>query len=220
MNAIEVQGLCKSFQEKTLFTNFSLAIQEGEVHGLVGPNGSGKTSFLRLLTGLYEKDGGNLLVRGSHAMLLENDYLYEDKTGFENLRIYGLYFSFDPAGHKAYGDLLGIGEDLKRKVSTYSKGMKRKLSLLIVVLMDRDLIFLDEVTSGVDPISRLEIRKLIKALKDQGKTLVITSHDLDEIEKVADRVSMIKNGKLLFTKNIAEIAGESLENLFIQEGSK
>lgn len=220
MNAIEVQGLCKNFQEKTLFTNFSLAIKEGEVHALVGPNGSGKTSLLRLLTGLYEKDGGNLLVRGSHAMLLENDYLYEDKTGFENLRIYGLYFSFDPAGYEAYGDLLGIGEDLKRKVSTYSKGMKRKLSLLIVVLMDRDLIFLDEVTSGVDPISRVEIRKLIKALKDQGKTLVITSHDLDEIEKVADRVSMIKNGKLLFTKNIAEIAGESLENLFIQEGSK
>ena len=215
MNAIEVQGLCKSFQEKTLFTNFSLAIKEGEVHGLVGPNGSGKTSLLRLLTGLYEKDGGDLLVRGSHAMLLENDYLYEDKTGFENLRIYGLYFSYE-----AYGDLLGIGEDLKRKVSTYSKGMKRKLSLLIVVLMDRNLIFLDEVTSGVDPISRVEIRKLIKALKDQGKTLVITSHDLDEIEKVADRVSMIKNGKLLFTKNIAEIAGESLENLFIQEGSK
>ena len=114
---------------------------------------------------------------------------------------------------------MGITEDLDRNVSTYSKGMKRKLSLLIIVLMDRDIIFLDEVTSGVDPISRVEIRKIIKILKDQGKTIVITSHDLSEIEKVADLVTMIKDGKILFTKEISQL-GEDLEDLFIEEGSK
>ena len=114
---------------------------------------------------------------------------------------------------------MGITDDLDRKVSTYSKGMKRKLSLLIIVLMDRDIIFLDEVTSGVDPISRVEIRKIIKILKDQGKTIVITSHDLSEIEKVADLVTMIKDGKILFTKEVSKL-GENLEDLFIEEGSK
>ena len=153
-------------------------------------------------------------------MLLENDYLYEDKTGLENIKLYGVYFDYGLDSYQKYSDLLEITNDLGRNVSTYSKGMKRKLSLLIIVMMNREIIFLDEVTSGVDPISRVEIRKLIKLLKDEGKTIVITSHDLSEIEKVADKISMIKSGVLLFTKNIGEIQGESLEDLFIVEGTK
>lgn len=96
--------------------------------------------------------------------------------------------------------------------------MKRKLSLLIVILMERDIIIMDEPTSGVDPISRIEIRKLIENLKSNGKTIIITSHDLSEIEKCADDISMIKNGKLLFNKDIREIQGQSLEEIFIKEG--
>ncbi|HGI3954019.1 TPA: ABC transporter ATP-binding protein [Streptococcus agalactiae] len=220
MNVIEVKNMSKNFKNKKLFNDFSLEIEENTVHALVGPNGSGKTSLLRILTGLYKEDGGQVKIKGSHAMLLENDYLYEDKTGIENIKLYGLYFGYGLDSYQKYADLLEITNDLGRNVSTYSKGMKRKLSLLIIVMMNREIIFLDEVTSGVDPISRVEIRKLIKLLKDEGKTIIITSHDLSEIEKVADKVSMIKSGELLFTKNINEIQGESLEDLFIEEGSK
>ncbi|MDY3006697.1 ABC transporter ATP-binding protein, partial [Anaerococcus porci] len=200
--------------------DFSIEIEANTVHAIVGPNGSGKTSLLRILTGLYDKDDGEVKVKGNHAMLLENDYLYEDKTGLENIKIYGLYFGYEAKNYEKHSDLLEITNDLNRNVSTYSKGMKRKLSLLIIVMMNRDIIFLDEVTSGVDPISRVEIRKLIRLLKDEGKSIIITSHDLAEIEKAADRVSMIKSGELLFTKNISEIYGESLEELFIEEGLK
>ena len=220
MNVIEVKNMNKNFKNKKLFNNFSLEIEANTVHALVGPNGSGKTSLLRILTGLYEEDGGEVKIKGNHAMLLENDYLYEDKTGLENIKLYGLYFGYGLDSYQKYSDLLEITNDLGRNVSTYSKGMKRKLSLLIIVMMNREIIFLDEVTSGVDPISRVEIRKLIKLLKDEGKTIVLTSHDLSEIEKVADKVSMIKSGVLLFTKNIGEIKGESLEDLFIEEGTK
>lgn len=220
MNVIEVKNMSKNFKNKKLFNSFSLEIEENTVHAIVGPNGSGKTSLLRILTDLYYEDNGKVIVKGNHAMLLENDYLYEDKTGIENIKLYGLYFGYEPINYKKYSELLQITDDLDRKVSTYSKGMKRKLSLLIIVMMNREIIFLDEVTSGVDPISRVEIRKLIKLLKDEGKTIVITSHDLSEIEKVADKVSMIKSGVLLFTKNIGEIKGESLEDLFIEEGRK
>ena len=220
MNVIEVKNMRKNFKNKNLFNNFSLEIEANTVHALVGPNGSGKTSLLRILTDLYNEDDGQVKINGSHAMLLENDYLYEDKTGLENIKLYGLYFGYGLDNYQKYSDLLEITNDLGRNVSTYSKGMKRKLSLLIIVMMNREIIFLDEVTSGVDPISRVEIRKLIKLLKDEGKTIVITSHDLSEIEKVADKVSMIKSGVLLFTKNIDEIQGESLEDLFIEEGSK
>lgn len=219
-NIIKIKNMTKNFKGKSLFNDFSLEIEENSVHAIVGPNGSGKTSLLRILTGLYKKDSGEVMVGGTYSMLLENDYLYEDKTGFENIKLYGLYFGFEAKGFEKYSDLLEITGDLNRKVSTYSKGMKRKLSLIIIIMMNREIIFLDEVTSGVDPISRVEIRKLIKLLKDEGKTIIITSHDLSEIEKVADRVSMIKSGKLLFTKNISDINEESLEDLFLEEGAK
>lgn len=215
---ILVKNIEKNFKGKKLFCDFSFSVEKNAVHALVGPNGSGKTSLLRILTGIY-KCQGHVEVRASYAMLLENDYLYEEKTGMENINIFSLYFGADKENYIKYSDILGITDDLNRKVATYSKGMKRKLSLLIIVLMDRDIIFLDEVTSGVDPISRVEIRKIISMLKEEGKTLVITSHDLSEIEKVADRVTMIKDGKILFTREISQL-GEDLEDLFIEEGSK
>lgn len=220
MNIIEIKNMSKNFKKKKLYNDFSLEIEANTVHAIVGPNGSGKTSLLRILTGLYKEDKGSVIVNGDHTMLLENDYLYEDKTGIDNIDIYGLYFGYKGKGYKKYSDLLGISDDLDRKVSTYSKGMKRKLSLLIIVLMNRDIVFLDEATSGVDPISRVQIRDLIKILKDKGKTIVITSHDLSEIEKVANKVTMIKDAKILFTKNMDDIKGESLEELFIEEGRK
>ncbi|MBS6719777.1 MAG: ABC transporter ATP-binding protein [Peptoniphilus harei] len=215
---IFVKNIEKNFKGKKLFCDFSFSVEKNTVHALVGPNGSGKTSLLRILTGIY-KCKGHVEVKGSYAMLLENDYLYEEKTGMENINIFSLYFGIDKENYIKYSDLLGITDDLSRKVSTYSKGMKRKLSLLIIILMNREIIFLDEVTSGVDPLSRVEIRKIISMLKDEGKTIVITSHDLSEIEKVADRVTMIKDGKILFTREILEL-GENLEDLFIEEGSK
>lgn len=215
---ILVKNIEKNFKGKKLFCDFSFSVEKNIVHALVGPNGSGKTSLLRILTGIY-KCQGHVEVRASYAMLLENDYLYEEKTGMENINIFSLYFGSDKENYKKYSDLLGITDDLSKKVATYSKGMKRKLSLLIIILMNRDIIFLDEVTSGVDPLSRVEIRKIIASLKEEGKTLVITSHDLSEIEKVADKVTMIKDGKILFTREISQL-GEDLEDLFIEEGSK
>lgn len=215
---ILVKNIEKNFKGKKLFCDFSFSVEKNIVHALVGPNGSGKTSLLRILTGIY-KCQGLVEVKASYAMLLENDYLYEEKTGMENINIFSLYFGSDKKNYKKYSDILGITDDLNRKVSTYSKGMKRKLSLLIIILMNREIIFLDEVTSGVDPLSRVEIRKIIASLKEEGKTLVITSHDLSEIEKVADKVTMIKDGKILFTREISQL-GEDLEDLFIEEGSK
>ena len=215
---ILVKNIEKNFKGKKLFCDFSFSVEKNTVHALVGPNGSGKTSLLRILTGIY-KCKGHVEVKGSYATLLENDYLYEEKTGIENINIFSLYFGSDKENYIKYSDILGITNDLGRKVATYSKGMKRKLSLLIIILMNRDIIFLDEVTSGVDPLSRVEIRKIIAMLKDEGKTIIITSHDLSEIEKIADVVTMIKNGKILFTRKISEL-GENLEDLFIEEGSK
>ena len=218
-NAIEVINLKKTFNNRVLFNNFNLNIKANTIHAIIGPNGSGKTTLLRLITGIYQPNEGKININGKYAMQLENDYLYDEKTGIENIKIFGKYFNFNiDESLNSYSSQLGLTEHLSKRVSNYSKGMKRKLSLLIVILMERDIIIMDEPTSGVDPISRIEIRKLIENLKSNGKTIIITSHDLSEIEKCADDISMIKNGKLLFNKDICEIQGQSLEEIFIKEG--
>ncbi|WP_035917444.1 ABC transporter ATP-binding protein [Fusobacterium necrophorum] len=217
---ISIENISKAFGNHVLFNNFSLSIKENSIHAIIGPNGSGKTTLLRILTGLYDIDNGSVVVKTNHAMLLENDYLYEDKSGIENLKIFGLYFGYKLVNYETYAEILNLKEHLEKRVSTYSKGMKRKLSLLIVILMDRGIIYLDEVTSGVDPISRVEIRKIINELKLSGKTIVITSHDLSEVEKIADYISMIENGNLILNLSHDEIKGRSLEDIFIKAGTK
>lgn len=219
--AIKAADLQKSFHNKNLYEHFSLNVRSNTIHAIIGPNGSGKTTLLRLLTGTYKPDAGSIDTVGTYAMLLENDFLYDEKTGADNLKIFGKYFGYKVDEHtNKYCEVLGLSGNLNKKVSAYSKGMKRKLSILIVIMMDRDILFMDEPTSGVDPISRVEIRGLIETLKRDGKTIVITSHDLSEIEKCVDHVSMIKNGRLLFDKDMGELQGQSLEDIFIREGSK
>ncbi|MGI6462189.1 MAG: ABC transporter ATP-binding protein [Candidatus Scatomorpha sp.] len=219
-NMIEIEKISKSFGSRTLFEDFSLDIKNNSIHAIIGPNGSGKTTLLRMLTGLYEIDGGRIKSNGSHAMLLENDYLYEEKSGLENLKLFGLYFGYKAQDYERYSDLLNLTGELDKRVSTYSKGMKRKLSLLVVIMMNRDIIYLDEATSGVDPISRVEIRKIISQLKNDGKTVIITSHDLSEVEKIAEQITMIKEGDLVFNLSHKEIEGKSLEDIFIKAGER
>jgi ABC-2 type transport system ATP-binding protein len=219
-NMIEIEKISKSFGSRTLFEDFSLDIKNNSIHAIIGPNGSGKTTLLRMLTGLYEIDGGRIRSNGSHAMLLENDYLYEEKSGLENLKLFGLYFGYKAQDYERYSDLLNLTGELDKRVSTYSKGMKRKLSLLVVIMMGRDIIYLDEATSGVDPISRVEIRKIISQLKNDGKTVIITSHDLSEVEKIAEQITMIKEGDLVFNLSHKEIEGKSLEDIFIKAGER
>lgn len=215
---ITVRNISKSFHGKSLFRDFNLSIKRNTAHALIGANGAGKTTLLRLLTGLYRPDRGEISAGKGHSMLLENDYLYEEKTGMENLKIFGLYFGYSPENYKKYSDALNMTEHLGKRVSTYSKGMKRKLSLLIIILANREIVYLDEPTSGVDPLSRVEIRKIIQILKEEGKTVLITSHDLSEIEKSADYVTMMEKGKIVFSKSIEAIKGTTLEDLFIKEG--
>ena len=222
---LELKHIYKNYlQDKIVIPvlkDVNISIDEGEYVAIMGPSGSGKTTLLRLITGVYQPNAGTINIAGKYAMQLENDYLYEEQTGLENLKIFGKYFGFEINDRSdGYCTQLGLTEHLGKRVSTYSKGMKRKLSLLIVIMIGRDILLMDEPTSGVDPISRVEIRSLIEALKADGKTVIITSHDLSEIEKCADDVSMIKNGRLLFDKGIQEMQGQSLEEIFIKEGNR
>ena len=125
-NAIEVKNLKKGFGGRVLFENFSLNVKANTIHAIIGPNGSGKTTLLRLITGVYQPNAGTINIAGKYAMELENDYLYEEQTGLENLRIFGKYFGFEINDRSdSYCTQLGLTEHLGKRVSTYSKGMKR-----------------------------------------------------------------------------------------------
>lgn len=121
-NIISIYNLSKAFDGKKLFQNFNFTVKKNSVHALIGANGAGKTTLLRLLTGLYEPDEGKISVSGKHAMLLENDYLYEDKTGLENLKIFGLYFGYYVKDYKKYSDSLNIRSAWDTDVGCISTG--------------------------------------------------------------------------------------------------
>lgn len=148
-NAIEVRNLTKIFSGRVLFENFSLNVKANTIHAIIGPNGSGKTTLLRLITGVYQPNAGTINIAGKYAMQLENDYLYDEKTGLENLKIFGKYFGFEINDRSdGYCTQLGLTEHLGKRVSTYSKGMKRKLSLAGEI--SKDMLQQEKITKRIE----------------------------------------------------------------------
>ena len=139
-NAIEVKNLKKGFGGRVLFENFSLNVKANTIHAIIGPNGSGKTTLLRLITGVYQPNAGTINIAGKYAMELENDYLYEEQTGLENLKIFGKYFGFEINDRSdSYCTQLGLTEHLGKRVSTYSNAnCKCKLDTCTVELSESE----------------------------------------------------------------------------------
>lgn len=206
-NTIIINKVWKKLGEKAVINGIDLAIPQNTIYSIIGPNGAGKTTLIRLILQLLNKDEGTIYyLYGEQqlAALLENDYLYETKTGWENILFFYSYFGSGKKERyiiqaKEYIKQLQLDSAIGHKVATYSKGMKRKLSLIIILLRDMPFIILDEPTSGIDPVSRVLIRKVLSELKKNGKTILLTSHDLSEIEKCSDYISILKNGKIIET---------------------
>ncbi|MCL2253311.1 MAG: ABC transporter ATP-binding protein [Lachnospiraceae bacterium] len=214
--AVEVIKLKKSLNNKTIINGVTIDVIENEIHAIIGPNGAGKTTLLRLIIGLLNIDSG--LVNkfdNSISIMLENDCLYEKKTGMANIYQYGAFFNIDIAieNINKLAILMKIDDALNHEVATYSKGMKRKLSLLITLLRDTPIYILDEPTSGVDPESRVSIREILLLLKNEGKTIILTSHDLSEVSKISDTISFMKNGVIIET--FANLNIDNLEDKFL-----
>lgn len=218
---IDLKNICKNYDQKSILDNVNLSIPVNSIYALIGPNGAGKTTLLRIILGLIEKSSGkveNHFSNNDISALLENDYLFQNKTGQNNINDFAKYFSIDISKNNKlideYITCLGLQNDLDKMVQYYSKGMKRKLSILITLMRNTSFLVLDEPTSGVDPQSRIEIRKLFSLLKNQNKTILVTSHDLAEITKVSDYISIIKSGQIIDTfKNDSDI---DLEKKFFE----
>lgn len=215
--AIHTEGLTKVYTDfwgrpkVTALSDLNLTIQRGEVFGLLGPNGSGKSTTIKLLLGLIFATSGKGWVLGHPAgstainekigFLPEESYLYKFLSGEETLRFYGKLFKIPSDELRkrvpALLDTVGLDQKArKRKLREYSKGMARRIGLAQALINDPDLILLDEPTTGLDPIGTREMKDLILSLKAQGKTVLLCSHLLADVQDVCDRITILFRGKM------------------------
>jgi len=237
---LSVRGLTKRYGTTTVVRGLDLTVRRGECFGLLGPNGAGKTTTLRLLLGLIEPDAGSIELaglavpqlareaRGKVGVVPQLDNLDPDFTVRENLIAYGRYFGLSKAQITARVpallDFAGLANKADAPIAQLSGGMKRRLTLARALVNDPDILFLDEPTTGLDPQARHLIWQGLRRLIGEGKTIVLTTHFMDEAERLADRLAILDHGAIvaegapraLIESNIepavVEVFGEGLEN--------
>jgi ABC-2 type transport system ATP-binding protein len=222
---IETEGLTKVYKDfwgrpkHTGLDGLTLSIDKGEVFGLVGPNGSGKTTTFKLLLGLIFPTSGRASILGKPptdvgakarlGFLPEETYLYRWLDADETLDFFGRLFGLDAATRRRRADELierfGLAHARKRQIREYSKGMTRRVGFCQALINDPDVVILDEPTSGLDPISSRQIKDLILDLKARGKTVLLSSHLLADVQDVCDRIAILHQGKRKVYGSVDEI---------------
>ncbi len=209
---INAQSLRKSFGSLVAVDGVSLSIPRGETFGLLGPNGAGKSTTIHLLTGALKPDSGSVTLNGladptrpqtrqNVGVAPQSESLYDELTGEENLRLFGRLYGLSGARLnerlKSVLDFVGLEDRKGDRLGTYSGGMKQRLNLACALVHEPMIIFLDEPTAGVDPQSRAYLLDNIEQLAKQGRTIVYTTHYMEEAERLCDRVAIIDHGKIL-----------------------
>ncbi len=234
--AITIENLTKRFEDKTAVDNLNLQVGKGELFGLLGPNGAGKTTIINILCGLIKPTSGNAEIYGYDVqkemqkikellgVCVQETAIYPYLTGKENIELIGNLHCMNKKLLKERSNMLltkmGLEDDAKRLATKYSGGMKRRLSLTLALIHDPQVVFLDEPTVAMDPQSRHAVWDFIKEQKTQGKTIILTTHYMEEAEELCDRVGIIDHGKLIALGSPKELIAESqvknLEELFIK----
>jgi len=214
--AIAVRSLRKHFKGSRAVNDVSFAVERGEVFGILGPNGAGKTTTVECITGALRPDGGDITVLGvdpSHARGVVRErvgYQMQASALPASLRVkeaLDLYASFyaSPAPVADLMDAVGLTSHRNRPFGKLSGGQKQRLSIALALIGTPDIVVLDELTTGVDPEGRREVWRLVEDFKDQGITLILVSHDLDEIDRLCDRFTIIADGRTRFVGTSDEL---------------
>jgi len=228
---IQIRNLTKIYRDfwgrkkVRALNSLTLDVQPGEIFGLLGPNGSGKTTTLKLLLGLLFPTEGEISILGKPASnveknehigyLPEESYLYRFLNAEETLDFYGRLFNMSAADRKAKADALikqvGLDHARRRQLKEYSKGMTRRIGLAQALINDPDLVMLDEPTSGLDPIGTREMKDMILKLRDEGKTVVMCSHLLADVQDVCDRIAILYGGELKVMGKVEDLLAKQEE---------
>lgn len=235
MESLIVKDVRKTYGEHEAVKGISFSVNEGEIFGLIGPNGSGKTTTLRMISTLLRLTSGSITVCG-HDVTDEPDevrrtisYLPEDAGAYKNLtgRAYLRFMAGFFAENDDYGrmvergiEIADLGDRIDSKIDTYSKGMMRRLLIARAVMPSPKIAIMDEITSGLDVINAFEIRDIIRNLARNGVTILISSHNMFEVDLLCDRIAMINEGKIVLTGTPSDIKEEygasNLEEVFVK----
>jgi ABC-2 type transport system ATP-binding protein len=229
---VEYRARGLKMETKPALQELSLSVHAGEIFGFLGPNGAGKTTTINVLLGfipptrgtayLFGFDVRQPIARQRIGYLPEMTYYYKFLTAEELLRLYARIFGIPPREADQRIDrllkLVELEPVRKRLIKTYSKGMQQRVGLAQALINDPDLLVLDEPTSGLDPLGRMKVREIIQRLKNDGKTVFFSSHELGEVETVCDRVAIINHGQLKTLGRVDELVarhGANLEKVFL-----
>ena len=215
---VSVRGLTKSYGDFEALKGVDFELHAGEVFGLLGPNGAGKTTTIEILEGYRDRDGGDVRVLGADpakaglewrqriGVVLQSSAMYENLTVAEQLAQFGGYYEQPRPVDEVIG-LIGLEEKRDARARKLSGGQRRRLDLGLALVGDPELIFLDEPTTGFDPAARRRAWGTIRSLRALGKTILLTTHYLDEVEQLADRVAVLREGKIVASGTVHELIG-------------
>ncbi len=205
---LEVKNIQKSYGKLEVLRGVNLRVKKGEILGIIGPNGAGKTTLMRIMAGIKRRDRGevsllqtdpfkNNKIKKKIGFMPERVYFEDEMNGETFLRIMGRFWKLDKNRIYEVLEKFGIKNASKREIKKYSKGMVQRILLAQTLLNDPEILFLDEPNSGIDPVGTKEIRDIILNMREKGKTFIINSHQLTELERVCTRVVFLKAGKIV-----------------------
>ncbi|MCM3029763.1 MULTISPECIES: ABC transporter ATP-binding protein [unclassified Niallia] len=228
MTAIKAQKMTKVYNGVTVVNGIDLKVEKGEIFGFLGRNGAGKSTFINMLTGIAKPTSGSFTLLNGDTEATEvkrrigvmPDYstFYGSTTALEHLRFFSS-LSGKPAQKSACMEALeavGLAEHANKKAGKFSFGMKKKLGVAQAIIHDPELLFLDEPTSGMDAESVIQIQRLIKSLHNKGKTIFLTSHNLDEVEKLCTRIAIMKEGRIVKIGTMDELRAFYRTNIIVK----
>jgi len=232
MIIIEVRGLKKSYNDFVAVNRISFDVYRAEIFGLLGPNGAGKTTTINMLIGLAKITEGKIIYKGKDlthnikkaqeiiGVVPDESNLYNELTGYENLCFCGAIYGLPKKdrGKKAHEllELFDLGEAANKKFMAYSKGMKRKLTIAAALIHEPEILFLDEPTTGIDVASVRQIRNLIKELNKNGTTIFLTTHYIEEAERLCNRVAFIDKGEIIRIDGVEQLINSSRKTNIIE----
>lgn len=212
-HAIEIHNLTKSYGSHTVLKGINFYINTGEIFALLGINGAGKTTALECFEGLRKYDGGNVTINGKKGIQLQSSSLPAHIKPLEAIKLFAKWNKTEL--EYSMLDALGIDEIKQKQYEQLSTGQKRRLHLALALISNPDIIFLDEPTAGLDVEGRLSLHEQIRKLKAQGKTIVLASHDMAEVETLCDRIAILNEGNIVFCGTASELTNKIGKKYFI-----